>query len=303
MVPTATADCDKHRPDSKNPMPAGTFDRQYLKLTIPTNPVQNDKVARTVAAALLGLCIAFAGTAALGADKTTADGTPTAMPSTARLERLVPDQAVDDPQPTPVDGVFRVRVGSTYVYLSADGGHAFTGDLLDLTTGENLTETQRNGDRLAALEGFPDDALVLFPARGEERARIHVFTDSSCPYCQKLHREVPALQEAGVTIAYIPFPRGGTGGPGYRELRSVWCADDPAAALDIATGQTSGELADAAGDCAAAAAVDTGFRLGASLGVQGTPTIVLPSGAVLPGYVDAPTLLERLRLENAAGAP
>jgi thiol:disulfide interchange protein DsbC len=202
-----------------------------------------------------------------------------------------------------VDGIFRVRVGSSFVYLSADGAHAFTGDLLDLTTGENLTETQRNGDRLAALDGFPDEALLLFPARGEEHARIHVFTDSSCPYCQKLHREVLALQEAGVTIAYIPFPRGGAGGPGDSELRSVWCADDPAAAFDIATGQASGALAEAKADCAAASAVDAGFRLGVSLGVRGTPTIVLPSGAALPGYVDVPTLLERLHLTQAAGTP
>jgi thiol:disulfide interchange protein DsbC len=256
-----------------------------------------------VSTVLLGLGVAFAGSAAFAGDETTTEGTSTATPSTAQLQRLVPDAAIDDPQPTPVDGVYRVRVGSSFVYLSADGEHAFTGDLLDLTTGENLTEAQRNGNRLAALEGVPAHALLLFPARGEERARIHVFTDSSCPYCKKLHREVPALQEAGVTIAYIPFPRGGSGGPGDGELRSVWCADDPAAAFDIATGQASGALAEASADCAAASAVDTGFRLGASLGVRGTPTIVLPSGAALPGYVDLPTLLARLHLTQAAGTP
>lgn len=260
-----------------------------------------------VTTVLLGLGAALAGPAVFAMDEPTPEGTSTATPSTAQLQRLVPDAAIDDPQPTPVDGIYRVRVDSSFVYLSADGEHAFTGDLLDLATGENLTEAQRNGDRLAALKGFPDQALLLFPARGEERARIHVFTDTSCPYCKKLHGEVPALQEAGVTIAYIPFPRGGSGGPGDRELRSVWCADDPAAAFDIAAGQTNGQasgaLAEAAEDCAAASAVDTGFRLGASLGVRGTPTIVLPSGAALPGYVDVPTLLERLHLTQAAGTP
>ena len=258
-------------------------------------------------AVLLGLGVAFAGPAAFAGDAATAEGPSTATPSTAQLQRLVPDAAIDDPQPTPVDGIYRVRVGSSFVYLSADGEHAFIGELLDLTTGENLTEAQRNGNRFATLEGFPSRALLLFRARGEERARIHVFTDSSCPYCKKLHGEVPALQEAGVTIAYIPFPRGGTGSPGDRELRSVWCADDPAAAFDVATGQTTGQasgaLAEASADCADASAVDPGFRPGASLGVRGRPTIVLPSGAALPGYVDGPTLLERLRLTQAAGSP
>jgi thiol:disulfide interchange protein DsbC len=269
---------------------------QILMLERRTSPAM-------VSAVLLGLGVAFAGPAAFAGDATTPAGPSPATPSTARLQRLVPDAAIDDPQPTPVNGIYRVRVGSSFVYLSADGEHVFTGDLFDLTTGENLTEAQRNGNRLAALEGFPNRALLLFPARGEERARIHVFTDSSCPYCKKLHGEVPALQEAGVTIAYIPFPRGGTGSPGDRELRAVWCADDPAAAFDIATGQASGALVEASADCADASAVDMGFRLGASLGVRGTPTIVLPSGAALPGYVDVPTLLERLRLTQTAGSP
>jgi thiol:disulfide interchange protein DsbC len=200
-----------------------------------------------------------------------------------------------------VPGIFRVRIGSGYVYLTADGRHAFTGDLFDLSTGENLTETRRNGNRLASLAQFPAGELVLFPAEGVERARVHVFTDSTCPYCRKLHQEVPALRKAGVTIAYIPFPRGGEKSPGYRELRSVWCAEDRAGAFDIATGQVDGQLG--TGDCPAATAVDAGYRLGVQLGVSGTPTVVLPSGAAVPGYVNAPTLLARLGLGKVSVAP
>ena len=253
-----------------------------------------------LATAMLGIVLALAVSAVTAAPEQNPGGTP---PSTDRLQRLVPDVAIDEPQPTAVDGVFEVRVGGSYVYVTGDGRHAFTGDLLDLSTGQNLTEARRNGDRLAALEDFPDDALLVLPAKGEERHRIHVFTDTTCPYCQKLHQEVPGLREAGVTVAYIPFPRGGPRGPGYRELQSVWCADDPTAAFDIAAGTDDGELVDTNPDCDAARSVDAGFDLGAKLGVQGTPTIVLPSGTALPGYVESAKLLQRLRVDDVASAP
>jgi len=263
--------------------------------------------SRAALAALLvpgALLISAMALGATGDEGTASDSALDAVPSTARLQRLAPDLTVDTPESTPVDGIFRVRVGGGYVYLTGDGRHAFTGDLLDLVTGENLTEARRNGDRLAAVAAFPDAELLVLPAEGEERARIHVFTDSTCPYCRKLHQEAPALRDAGVTIAYIPFPRGGPGGPGYQDLRSVWCADDPAKAFDIAAGTADGQLATAQSDCVAAKAVDAGFRLGAGLGIQGTPTIVLPSGAELPGYLETPKLLKQLGLQQdrTAGA-
>ena len=36
-----------------------------------------------------------------------------------------------------------------------------------------------------------------------------VFTDSSCPYCQKLHNEIPDLLENNVEVRYVLFSRNG----------------------------------------------------------------------------------------------
>jgi thiol:disulfide interchange protein DsbC len=242
----------------------------------------------------LGFSMILAGTALQAADATPESGAVPERPSTQRLQDLVPGATLGEPQPTPVDGIFRVGIDGNDLYLTADGLHAFTGDLLDLATGQNLTEMRRNADRLAALDGLPEDALLVLPAKGEERARVHVFTDSTCPYCQKLHRETSELRNTGVTVAYIPFPRAGLQGPGYQELRTIWCAEDRAAAFDIATGDAPGTLPADAGDCPAAAAVDAGYRLGEAMAVRGTPTIVLPDGGLLPGYVEPRALLKRL---------
>lgn len=253
---------------------------------------------KTLSATALGATLAL-GIASVSAEPQVAPAAQSrsgaeAVPSTALLERLVGGARVGQPEPTPVAGIFRVKIGSDYVYLTADGKHAFAGSLLDLSTGENLTETRRDGDRLQLLSGLPAEDLLLFPAEGQEQARILVFTDPTCPYCRKLHQEVPALRKAGVTVGYIPFPRGGKGSAGEGALRSVWCAADRRAAFDIAAGQAEGKLGTA--ECPAAAAVDVGYRLGVQVGVSGTPTIVLPSGAALPGYLDARGLLTRLGL-------
>ena len=261
--------------------------------------------SKRIAPAALGATLAWA-TAVVSAETPTSGSAQsqsgaTAAPSTERLARLVQGTPLGHPEPTPVTGIFRVKIGSDYVYLTANGQYAFAGSLVDLSTGENLTEARRNRDRLEVLSGFPADDFLLFPAEGEERARVLVFTDTTCPYCRKLHQEVPALREAGVTVAYIPFPRGGENSPGYRDLRSVWCAEDRPRAFDVATGQAEGQLG--AGDCSAATAVDAGYRLGVQLGVRGTPTIVLPSGSALPGYVNARGVLARLGLGKVSVAP
>lgn len=216
------------------------------------------------------------------------------QPDTSALRHLVPEREIGPAEPSPVPGIFQLRIGPERIYLTRDGIYAFTGDLLDLRTGENLTERRRGDERLTLLEDLREEDLALFPAEGEEKARLLVFTDVTCPFCRKLHREVPDLQQAGVSVGYIPFPRGGPAGKGAAELRSVWCAPDRGNAFDIALGVTGGDLGD--GTCEAGDLVESGYRLGVRLGVRGTPTIVLPNGSVVGGYANAGALLGRLGL-------
>ncbi len=215
----------------------------------------------------------------------------------ARLAARIPGAALGIPESTPVAEWLRIKAGSRYLYLSRDGRYALVGDLIDLETGENLTESQRADDRLTLLEDFPRTDRVVFSAAGEQRAAISVFTDTSCPYCRKLHAEVPQLQAAGVSVNYIAFPRGGPQGPGYRDLRSVWCAADRTAAMDIVKGAKPGQIE--ARDCDAGNAVDAGYMLGQQVGVTGTPAIVLPDGTMKPGYVPAAQLLTDLRIRES----
>ncbi len=204
------------------------------------------------------------------------------QPVTRLLRQRIGNVPIDDVTETPVEDVWQVQIGNRYVYLLEGGKYALTGDLINLEKGRNLTELSRRVTTLETISGFDDTELVIFAARGEPRAMLNVFTDTSCPYCQKLHGEIGKLQEAGITVRYIPFPRGGSRGPGYQHLKSVWCADDRNQAMTDAKNQRFGGLP--AGDCAAAEVVDRGYLAGKKIGIGGTPLLIKSNGEKIEGY-------------------
>jgi thiol:disulfide interchange protein DsbC len=211
---------------------------------------------------------------------------------TRLLQARLGDVAVNQPVATPVNELYQTRFGSKYAYLSSDGRYVLVGDMIDLKTGVNLTDKVRQEVARETLAAFPIGDLVVFPAEGKTRTFLNVFTDSSCPYCKKLHQEVPELQKAGIEVRYFPFPRGGARGPGYQELRQVWCSKDRRQAMNIVKDVDSGDLGTA--DCANAQIVDRAYNLGNEVGVSGTPALFTQSGRKLDGYVPHQQLIPLL---------
>ena len=196
------------------------------------------------------------------------------------------------PVETEIKGIYQTKFGDKYAYLLGGGRYIFVGDLIDLKEASNLTEVARRKDVKDKLSGIPQEDMVMFPAKGRELTVLNVFTDTSCGYCQKLHTEIGYLQEAGISVHYIPFPRGGSRGPGYKDLKSVWCAKDRPKAMDIAKGVDSGTLPD--GDCEKARMVDQGFALGQEIGITGTPALFSAKGTKFNGYVPHTELIPML---------
>ncbi len=203
---------------------------------------------------------------------------------------------IGDVVKTPVEGVYQTRFGSKYAYLLDKGRYVFIGDMIDLKEAVNLTTLSRRSLAIDILKPVPADNLAIFPAQGETKAVLNVFTDTSCPYCKKLHEEVPMLQDAGIEVRYFPFPRGGQRGPGYKTLRQVWCAQDKANAMDIAKDVVSGSLPDA--DCEQADFVDKAHIIGNQVGVTGTPALFSDRGQKFDGYVPYKTLIPLLLKEE-----
>lgn len=212
---------------------------------------------------------------------------------TRLLKLRLGTDAVEPATETGVEGVYQTRFGNKFAYLIEGGRYVFIGDFIDLKLARNLTELSRRDLVVEELAGFDEDKQIIFPAVDEEKAVLNVFTDTSCGYCQMLHKEVKFLQEAGISVHYFPYPRGGQRGPGYRDMQKVWCADDRREAMSIAKGSKAGELAD--GEvCAAAADLDEGYALGNRVGVTGTPALFSESGAAFNGYVPYQQLIPQL---------
>ncbi len=207
--------------------------------------------------------------------------------------RLGSDQ-VAPPEETGVKGVYQTRFGNKFAYLIEGGRYVFIGDMVDLQEARNLTEQSRRKLVVEALAGFDESQRVIYPAKGEEKTVLSVFTDTSCGYCQRLHKEVKYLQEAGISVHYYPYPRGGSRGPGYSDLRKVWCSGDQLEAMNIAKGTEFGTLAVQNGDCEAAAHVDSGYALGNRIGVNGTPALYAADGTLFNGYVPYQQLIPQL---------
>ncbi|QEA38974.1 protein-disulfide isomerase [Pistricoccus aurantiacus] len=226
-----------------------------------------------------------------------ADDSPTASHPLA--EKLVvngQEMPVKRIQESPLEGLFEVRLesGETF-YSDAQGKYFLVGDLFENAERGlvNLTDQARNEERVERLAQVPKGEQVTFRGVEPTKEVIHVFTDTTCPYCQKLHDEIPALNERGIEVRYLAFPRGGLGSQGARQLSQVWCAENPSEAMNAAYRDKNLE---SPADCDELVARQ--YQLGAALGVQGTPAIILPSGQLVPGYVPAERLAKMLETDS-----
>ncbi len=214
---------------------------------------------------------------------------------TALLKQRLGGQNISPPVESPIDGIYYVSFGTKFGYLIEDGRYLLMGNLIDLKNGINLTERELGKAVVTELGKVALSDRIIYPAFGEEKAILSVFTDTSCPYCQKMHLELPKLQEAGISVHYLPYPRGSTQGPGYQSLRQVWCAKDRANAMTIAKrnrGKASAKLP--AGDCPGADMVDRGYQIGNKVGVTGTPSLFKSNGEKIIGYVPYKDLIPRV---------
>jgi thiol:disulfide interchange protein DsbC len=202
---------------------------------------------------------------------------------------------VESVAPSQIPGLYEVQYanGGPLVYATPEGDYFVLGDLYSVGPDGfvNLAEQRRDGQRKEMLDGIAEKDMIVFSPEGEARAHITVFTDVTCFYCQKLHREVPELNKRGVEVRYLAYPRAGTDSDGYRKLASAWCADNPQDTLTRLKRKESVPE----NVCTPNPIADQ-YRLGQEMGVRGTPAIVTGTGQMIPGYQSADELMVTLGL-------
>jgi thiol:disulfide interchange protein DsbC len=255
---------------------------------------------RIVAVLALGLCTAGLTSRAVAAGQTPATAAAAAAPTpqagasadprVALLKRLPAGSKLEDLRPSPITGIYEFMQGVDISYLTADGKYFLDGNLYDMESRENLTETQRMHARVAMISAVPESQMLIFGPKNAQYA-ITVFTDVDCAYCRKLHSEMAELNRLGVRVRYMFYPRTGPNTESWKKAEVVWCSANRNEAL---TRAKAGAQLDMTKVCDGTP-VAREYALGQSIGVHGTPAIVTENGDYIAGYMPPRELVQELK--------
>lgn len=218
------------------------------------------------------------------------------QPDLTQLQQALSGAKPDSVAPTAIPGLYEVVLGGQVLYLSENGRFAVQGDLIDLSSRANLTDNRRDELRGKAIAAVSERDMVVFGPEGPVKHTITIFTDIDCGYCRKMHSQIADYNKEGIKIRYLMFPREGVGSESFDKAVTVLCSDNRQEAL---TRAKRGEKVESK---TCDNPVQAQYELGQKLGVRGTPSMILESGEMLPGYVP-PAQLAKMLAENKAPKP
>ncbi len=194
------------------------------------------------------------------------------------LAKLAPGLEPDSINPSSLEGMYEVVFGLDVFYISADGRYLLNGSLVDIKAGKNLTEDKRAEGRLGLISSIDESNMIIFSPE-EVKHSVTVFTDIDCMYCRRMHTEIEDLNERGIEVRYLFFPRAGLNSKSYKKAVSVWCAENQQEAL------TQAKLGKPVAEKTCDNPIDEHMALVKKLGLTGTPASLLANGQVVPGYL------------------
>ena len=206
-------------------------------------------------------------------------------------ERFANLPRIDEIRPSPMAGVWEVRIGTDIMYSDAKGTYLLQGSMIDTATRRNLTEERV--DKLTAIDfaSLPlKDAIVW--KNGTGKRRIAVFADPNCGYCKRLEKDLVNVKDVTVYTFVIPI----LGGDSPEKSKSIWCAKDNTTVwrnwmIDGAT------PARQMGQCDASA-IERNAAMAKKYKVTGTPAIVFEDGTRAPGAIPAAEIEKRLAAKS-----
>ncbi len=196
---------------------------------------------------------------------------------------LADGTVIESIEPSPMPGAYIVKVDGQTVFVYSAGDYLMVGEVYDSVRGVNLGEELRATGMAREIGKVPESEMILM---GESTGRyVTVFTDIDCTYCRQFHKTVPELQNRGLQVRYLMFPRAGLQSESYLGAVSVWCSENQPESMTVA--KSGGYVEPKTCDNPVARQ----YQLGKRIGVRGTPTMVLDNGVVIPGFVDPDELL------------
>ena len=180
--------------------------------------------------------------------------------------------------------------------LSDDAQYITDGEISVIENGQfiGLDENFEKRKNQSVFASLDKSQLITYPATTTERAVIYVADDVNCPYCRRLHQQVPSLNAKGVTVNVIGYP---IYEASPKQMRGIWCqanADSRRQAFDKAMLQ--GEMTPASESCTVDHVTPNRDKA-AGLAVMATPAIYREDGVLYQASFESPEFLEFLGVE------
>ncbi|MDN3447457.1 thioredoxin fold domain-containing protein [Psychrobacter sp. APC 3281] len=180
--------------------------------------------------------------------------------------------------------------------LSDDAQYITDGEISVIENGQfiGLDENFEKRKNQSVFASLDKSQLITYPATTTERAVIYVADDVNCPYCRRLHHQVPSLNAKGVTVNVIGYP---IYEASPKQMRGIWCqADEDSRRQAFDKAMLTGEMTPASASCTVDH-VTPNREKAAGLAVMATPAIYREDGVLYQASFESPEFLEFLGVE------
>lgn len=203
----------------------------------------------------------------------------------ALAERIPQMDKIDEVRPTPMSGLYEVRIGTDLFYTDAKGNYVIQGELIDTKARRNLTEDRINKLTAVNFSDLPlKDAVTI--VRGDGKRKVAVFEDPNCGYCKRFERDMQNVDNVTVYLFLYPI----LSPDSAEKSRNIWCAKDkPAAWHDYMVKDKT----PAAASCDTSA-LQRNLAFGKKHKITGTPTLIFTNGMRVPGAIPSQEVEKRL---------
>ena len=206
-------------------------------------------------------------------------------------ERIPQLSQIDEVRPTPMKGLYEVRVGTDVFYTDASGNYLIQGELIDTQARRNLTEDRINKLTSIDFKALPlQDAITIVHGKGERK--LAVFEDPNCGYCKRFEKDMQNVDNVTVYLFLYPI----LSPDSAEKSRNIWSAKDQAGAWGDFMLR---DKAPASASCDTAA-LQRNLAFGRKYKITGTPTVIFADGTRVPGAIGAQDVEKRLA--SAAGS-
>jgi thiol:disulfide interchange protein DsbC len=200
------------------------------------------------------------------------------------VETLSPGARIESIARSPVKGLYEVYVDGEILYVEETGRTALHGSLLDVASKANLTQARKDKLLSVLFSELPLE-LAIKTVKGNGQRVFAAFEDPNCGYCKQLHATLKTVDDYTLYTFLVPI----LGPDSEAKVRTIWCADDRAAALSSTL-----QGAQLTGSAPCDVPMDQLVRLAQKLRVQGTPTLIFTDGTRINGMLPADRFVLRL---------